>query len=111
LTATIKVPEPVTRVSTNPWNNLTIATSGDKFIKVWKLQDSIFQGTYPVTKKDVQNYTDHLWLAEHLIAACNDIGDIQIISDGSVRQVLSGFMIPEKVGLSCMRATSKVRNQ
>jgi WD40 repeat protein len=82
----------INRVSFNPADSNTIATTGPKFFKLWRYADGQLKVWNVNLHKgrEHQGYTDHCWLpGEDRCAACTDNGEIFLVEKGELKVVLT----------------------
>jgi hypothetical protein len=110
LIASAKCNDIVARITVNPWNNAAMITSGKRCLKMWKLTESgALMGTNIVNKRDLQTYTDHIWLTENTFVVSNEIGDILLFQEHELLCTLQSIF-PQRNAVSCIKPTSWVSN-
>ena len=98
-------PGTLSRVSFNPADSNTIATTGPKYFKCWRYADGALKVWNVNLHKgrEHQLYTDHCWLpGEDRCAATTDTGEIYIVEKGELRHVLSAAINAGCSKLTCL---------
>ena len=95
----------ITRVSFNPSDSNTLATTGPKFFKLWRYADGQLKVWNVNLHKgrEHQGYTDHCWLpGDDRVAACTDQGEILIAEKGELKTVLASAAAAGAARLLCL---------
>ena len=98
-------PGTLSRVSFNPADSNTIATTGPKYFKCWRYADGALKVWNVNLHKgrEHQLYTDHCWLpGDDRCAATTDTGEIYIVEKGELRHVLSAAINAGCSKLTCL---------
>eukprot|EP00002_Diphylleia_rotans_P028089 TRINITY_DN5662_c0_g1_i1.p1 TRINITY_DN5662_c0_g1~~TRINITY_DN5662_c0_g1_i1.p1 ORF type:complete len:989 (+),score=210.63 TRINITY_DN5662_c0_g1_i1:224-3190(+) len=85
----VKVSTAISRVCFNPNDNSILTTTGPNYLKIWTLQDGGLKGSNVIMKKDPQAYTDHCWVSGDTFVVATDIGEILVVTQGEMKQVIS----------------------